>query len=192
MYTSDNNDLFPVVAGWADWGGIPTNNIVGPASHGGTNRLVNRYVPNFETYRCPADKGDPLYNNVGSCYWAWGNSYLIPWGVERYRVQHVTGDSLAGTYTPMYQPIKASRVSLKPTTKLLFGDWVWFADRNISNPQSAWHNDRGKPFFPLLWGDLHVANFLFPAGYAAWSNDGPQQWDPSVPLEAAIRAGLYW
>ncbi|EEF63004.1 hypothetical protein Cflav_PD5639 [Pedosphaera parvula Ellin514] len=28
--------------------------------------------------------------------------------------------------------------------------------------QSAWHNFLGKPLFPTLFGDAHVANFLFP------------------------------
>ena len=192
MYVQDYGGLYPVVAGWADWGGIPTNNTVGPPSHGGTNRPVNRYVPNWETFHCPADKGDPLYSMTIPCYSAWGNSYLTTWGVERYRVQHVTGDSVAATYTPMYQPIKDSRVALKPVTKLFLSDWVWFGDRDVNDPQSAWHNDRGKSVFPTLFGDSHVQNFLFPKGYQSWSTDGPGQWDPSVPVDVAIMSAPYW
>jgi len=192
MYVQDYGGLYPVVAGWADWGGIPTNNTVGPPSHGGTNRPVNRYVPNWETFHCPADKGDPLWNITIPCYYAWGNSYLTPWGVERYRVQHVTGDSLAATYTPMYQPIKESRVAFRPMTKLILSDWVWFGDRDVNDPQSAWHNDRGKPIFPTLFGDSHVQNFLFPKGYQSWSSDGPGQWNPSASVDVAIMSAPYW
>jgi hypothetical protein len=112
--------------------------------------------------------------------------------VERYRVQHVTGDSVAATYTPMYQPIKESRVALKPVTKLFLSDWVWFGDRDVNDPQSAWHNDRGKSVFPTLFGDSHVQNFLFPKGYQSWSTDGPGQWDPSVPVDVAIMSAPYW
>ena len=192
MYAEDNSGNFPIVAGWADWGGIPTNNTVGPASHGGTNRPVNKYVPSLQTYHCPADKGDPLWSVTIPCYYAWGNSYLTPWGIERYRVQHVTGDVQAGTYTPMYPSIKETRIAFKPTTKLILSDWVWFGDRDVNNPQSAWHNDRGKSVFPTLFGDWHVQNFLFPKGYQAWSSDGPAQWNPSVSVDAAILSAPYW
>ena len=34
MYASDNGGVFPIVGGWADWGGTPTNNTIGPPSHG--------------------------------------------------------------------------------------------------------------------------------------------------------------
>ncbi len=192
MYSQDNEDFYPRVAGWADWGGTPTNNTIGPASHGGTNRPVNRYVSNVETFHCPSDKGDSLYNITIPCFNAWGNSYLTPWGIERYRVQHVTGDVLAGSYTPMYAPIKQSRITFKPTTKLLIGDWVWFPDRPVNLEQSAWHNDRGKPVFPILFGDAHVENFRFPNGYASWSSDGPAQWNTSISVDDAIQAAPYW
>src|ERR1022692_2519006 len=90
MYVQDFGGLYPIVGGYADWGGIPTNNTIGPPSHGGTNRPVNKYLPNLQPYHCPADKGDPLWDITIPCYYAWGNSYLTPWGVDRYRVQHVT------------------------------------------------------------------------------------------------------
>ncbi len=192
LYVEDNGDLYPRYAGWADWGGTPTNNTIGPPNHGGTNRPVNKYVPNLQTYHCPADKGDSLWNVTIPCFYAWGNSYLMTWGVERYRVQHVGGDSQAGSYTPMYQPIKAARVNIKPTTKLIMGDWVWFPDRPVNLDQSAWHNDRGKPVFPILFGDNHVENFRFPKNYGSWTTDGPGQWNPSVQVDAAILSAPYW
>jgi prepilin-type N-terminal cleavage/methylation domain-containing protein len=186
MYSQDYADLYPIVNGWADWGGTPTNNTLGPSSHGGTNRPVNKYVSNWETYHCPADKGDSLWNVTIPCYYAWGNSYLTTWGIERYRVQHVTGDIQFQSYTSNGKPIRASLIATKPTTKLMLGDWVWFPDRPVDLEQSAWHNDRGKPFFPILFGDLHVANFMFPKDYINWSTQGPDQWP------GGYMAGLYW
>ncbi len=193
MYMQDaDGNLCPRVDGWADWGGIPTNNTVGPSSHGGTNRPVNKYVPNWETFHCPADKGDSRWNVTIPCYYAWGNSYLVCWGVERYRVQHVTGDIGAPQNAPMYQPIKESRIAFKPATKLILSDWVWFGDRDINDPQNAWHNDRGKSVFPTLYGDWHVQNFLFPRGYQTWSTQGPGAWNPSVSVDTAIQGAPYW
>jgi hypothetical protein len=58
---------------------------------------------------------------------------------------------------------------VKPSTKLILGDWPWFGDRDVNDPRSAWHNDRGKSIFPVLYGDSHVQNFKFPNGYQAWS-----------------------
>ena len=94
-----------------------------------------------------------------------GNSYLMVWGGTRYKVQHVGGISTLPLSDPRAVPIKASRIALKPTTKILFGDWPWFPDRDIYDGPSAWHNDRGKAFFPVIFGDGHVENFKFPANY---------------------------
>ena len=57
----------------------------------------------------------------------------------------------------------------KPATKLVLSDWIWFGDRDVNDPRSAWHNERGKSRFPTLHGDGHVANFVFPPSYQAWS-----------------------
>lgn len=192
MYAQDYGDKFPVYNGWADWGGTPTNNTIGPASHGGTTRPVNKYVSALPAYHCPADKGDPLWNVTISCFAAWGNSYLMTWGVERYRVQHCGGDGQAQPYTPMAAPIKASTIAIKPTTKLILGDWVWFPDRPVNLDQSSWHHDRGKPFFPLLFGDGHVQNFLFPTDYVNWPSDAPTAWYPGSDFNTCIQLAPYW
>src|SRR2546423_2316211 len=34
MYVQVNADFYPWDAGWSDWGGTPTNNTIGPPSHG--------------------------------------------------------------------------------------------------------------------------------------------------------------
>jgi hypothetical protein len=81
---------------------------------------------------------------------------------DRYKVKHVGGNT---NNAPGTLPIKQSEIARRPVTKLIMGDWVWFPDRNIGSIKSSWHNDRGKPVFLLLWGDLHVENFKFPADY---------------------------
>jgi prepilin-type N-terminal cleavage/methylation domain-containing protein len=176
MYVADANDKYPVYGGWGDFGGIPTNNTVGPVSHGGTNRVLNRYAPNFNTYHCPTDQGDPLWNVTIPCFSAWGNSYLMCWANDQWRVAHVGGDSDVPSYLPQSKSITAARVATRPTTKLILGDWSWFPNRDVSLPASAWHHDRGKPVFPLLFGDNHVEYFLFPSNYKLWGGDGPDAW----------------
>jgi len=166
MYADDNRDFYPAYPDWADWGGKLGSNAFHTTLNDPKIRPLYRYIPSFQTYHCPADKGDALYPNIKAiCFDAWGNSYLMTWGGERYKVQHVGGDTLgSGAAT---QPIKGSRVAAKPVTKLILSDWPWFGDRNISDPRSVWHNDRGKPWFPTLFGDGHVANFKFPANRQA-------------------------
>jgi prepilin-type processing-associated H-X9-DG protein len=169
LYADDNNDSYPVYDGWGAWGGKQITNSVGPPSHGGRvaeiDRPVNRYSANVRLYRCPADKGDALWKVSIPCYDAWGNSYLMPWAVDVYRVAHLGADIRAKAGSSAATPIKGSRVGLRPATKLVMGDWVWFPDRDIRDMRSAWHNDRGKSIFPTLFADGHVENFRFPKGY---------------------------
>ncbi len=173
MYVTDNNDYNPAYNNWATWGGEAGNVAYSPYHGAGvspTNRPLNRYVTNLKSYECPADKGDALprinFPNI-NCFQAWGNSYLMAWAVERYKVQHVGGDSTLPRSDPMAVPIKGSRVAVKPTTKIFLSDWPWFGDRNINDSRSVWHNDRGKSVFPTLFGDCHVTNFKFPPNYQA-------------------------
>ena len=174
LYTHDSQDLYPGYEDWATWGGKRGTVTL----HGGlvweTNRPLNRYLNNVNTCHCPADKGDALYPAItATCWDAWGNSYLMAWGFERYAVQHVGGDTLAAVGTQYYNPIKASRVAVRPTTKLIMSDWPWFGDRNINDARSVWHNDRGKPVFPTLFGDTHIENFKFPPNRQSYDGMAP-------------------
>jgi prepilin-type N-terminal cleavage/methylation domain-containing protein len=164
LYNNDNLDSFPAYPDWAAFGGKRGNNMLHGSLTYETNRPLNRYTQALEIYHCPADRGDALYPSVtDTCWDAWGNSYLMTWSVERYRVQHVGGDSLAGPGTAVGKPLKGSALARKPSTKIFLSDWPWFGDRDINNPRSVWHNDKGKPVFPTLFGDAHVENFKFPA-----------------------------
>jgi hypothetical protein len=138
-------------------------------------RVLNQYTKNINVYRCPADKGDALQlpNSKSTCWDAWGNSYLMTWGGDRYKVQHVGGNTNQPAETPPSMSIKLNAIAKKPTTKLILSDWVWFGDRDPTNPKSVWHNDKGKPHFPTLFGDTHVENFKFPNNYASLDGQAP-------------------
>src|SRR5664279_1633650 len=146
MYADDSRDFFPVCDAWGNWGGkkgLPIGQI-----HGGitpeASRLLNVYTKNVEVYHCPADKGDSLYaSTIGdtTCWNAWGNSYLTIWSVSRNGVQFLMTTTNA-------LPIKTSTIAIKPSTKIILCDWVWDPNRPPDLPQSAWHNDKGKPQFP--------------------------------------------
>jgi len=163
LYNDDNRDSFPVYPDWAAFGGKRGNNMLHGSMTFETNRPLNYYTKALEVYHCPADRGDALYPSVqGTCWDAWGNSYLMAWAVERYRVQHVGADSAVRYGPASGVALKGSTLARKPTTKIFLSDWPWFGDRDINDPRSVWHNDKGKPVFPTLFGDGHVENFKFP------------------------------
>lgn len=179
MYVDDFKDLYPCYDDWATWGGKRGTVALHETGPGGvlvaeTNRPLNVYIKNVNLCHCPADRGDALYPAVtATCWDAWGNSYLMAWGYERYAVQHAGGDSQAPNSTPMFKPIRASKIATRPSTKLILSDWPWFGDRDINDPRSVWHNDRGKSVFPTLFGDFHVHNFKFPPNYKSLDGTAP-------------------
>jgi prepilin-type N-terminal cleavage/methylation domain-containing protein len=169
MYADDSAEFYPIYDHWASWGGN-RGTAVG-AFHGGlvdpTNRPVNVYTKNLDLYRCPADKGDPLYAslNINNCYSNWGNSYLMTWQNDEWGVQHV--GAAPGVPGVNGTPIKTSQIALRASTKLMISDWVWFGDRNPNDTRGVWHNVRGKAQFPTLFGDGHVQDFRFPTNMSS-------------------------
>jgi prepilin-type N-terminal cleavage/methylation domain-containing protein/prepilin-type processing-associated H-X9-DG protein len=183
LYADDNRDNYPVYEDWGTMGG-KTGVIT---LHGGlvsvSNRPLNKYVAAYESWRCPADKGDSLWKSmfpkgIRSCYDAWGNSYLTVWAVETLRVKHVTGDSRAAKGSPQATPIKTSEIARGPSNKLIQGDWPWWADRDKNDPWSQWHNYKGQYRFNVLFGDGHTEFFAFPKEAYTWNYSGPAP-DPS-------------
>jgi len=174
MYTDDNRDSYPVHDGWAGLGGkFWTNAYVAgfAADYGGktaeTNRPLNRYVGATDVFNCPADHGDALNPQVKTCFAGWGNSYLVEWGGDAFRVKKVTGDSKYPTQDSG-KPIKTSEVGQRPTTKIIMGDWPWHANRGEYDARTAWHNFKGKRFENMLFGDGHVENYHFPPEMDNW------------------------
>ena len=164
MYADDNRDFYPAYAGWATWGGKKGPNARADNLHGSlvveSNRPLNIYTKNVEVYHCPADAGDSQWGSV-NCFIDWGNSYLMVWKLDRYGVKYVGGDD--GKITgQIITPIKGSEIGRKPSTKIMLGDWPWDG-RNYEDSKSVWHNVKGKPVWPMLFGDGHVIFYKFPA-----------------------------
>src|SRR5262245_35670680 len=79
MYADDHQALFPIHGDWGTVGGRPTGGTVTVHnSRGETNRPLNAYVPAFETFHCPSDRGDTLWPEAKTWYDGWGNSHLGP------------------------------------------------------------------------------------------------------------------
>jgi len=160
MYTDDNRDFYPAINDWASTGGKNGTYDVFTAA---TNRPLNIYVGNaFETFRCPSDKGDfwSLAGRGVNCtnaYMQYGNSYLTEFGFDYYKVKMVCGPRS----NPNLPSIKASEVALRPSTKIIQGDWIWHANRDVLKPRSQWHNYKGKNRMMMLFGDSHAEFFNF-------------------------------
>ncbi len=167
LYISDYNENYPVHDGWAALGGQrPANPVTTgfAAQYGGqeyeTNRPLNQYSQNVNVFQCPSDKGDSLNLGVNSCWNAWGNSYLVEWCYDDFGVAAVTGSK--GKYAAPSLPIKASRVGLRPTTKILLGDWPWQTNRSTMVSANIWHNFSGQRRENVLFGDGHSEYYKFP------------------------------
>ena len=175
MYTDDNNSYYPQINDWASTGGKDGTYDVFTAT---TNRPLNVYVANaYEAFRCPSDQGDlwSLSNrgvNCTNCYAQYGNSYLTEFAFDYYRVKMVCGPRNSSI-----RSIKSSEVGLKPSNKIIQGDWIWHANRDVMLPRSQWHNYKGKNRMMMLFGDSHTAYFKFfdTAWMNAHANDPPSR-----------------
>ena len=177
LYSQDANDRYPVVDGWAAVGGQrPANPYVAGSAweYGGaeweTNRPLNAYARNVNVFHCPNDQGD-AWTSVPNCWNAWGNSYLAQWGIDSFRVQHVTGSG--GKYNPANDPIKGSEIARKPATKLIQGDWPWHANRSLADPRTDWHRIGGRRLDVILFGDAHAEFYRLPDDLADHVSDPP-------------------
>jgi prepilin-type N-terminal cleavage/methylation domain-containing protein/prepilin-type processing-associated H-X9-DG protein len=161
MYADDNRENNPVHPDWASTGG---KNGIYDIYVAATNRPLNKYTQTYEIFSCPADKGDILrVTNIRSnCYQLYGNSYLVNWAVDAFRVRHTTGDISAPKGSDNARPIKTSEIARSPANKIIQGDWPWHANRGNVDKRSIWHNDKGRSRFNMLFGDGHVEYYLFP------------------------------
>ena len=173
MYSDDNSDFYPRYEDWGTLGG--KKGVI--ALHGGLvaaeRRPLNKYVPAFEAFKCPADKGDSLWKSlfpprIKTCYDAWGNSYITVWAVSSLKIQHVTGDSQQPITDPRGRPMKSADVAKSPSNKIFMGDWAFWNGRDKNDIMSQWHNARGQYRFNVLWGDGHVEFFRFPPETVNW------------------------
>jgi prepilin-type N-terminal cleavage/methylation domain-containing protein/prepilin-type processing-associated H-X9-DG protein len=168
MYAEDNTESYPVQQDWHAGGGTNGTYSIFVAA---TNRPLNRYTQVYELWRCPADKGDFLNGaNIKNCYLSYGNSYLVQWQHDSFRVRHVAGDP-NGPDAYARTPIKTTEIGLGPTHKVVQGDWAWHANRGNTDQKSIWHNYKGRSRFNMLFGDGHVEFYLFPDKLKDWTFD---------------------
>ena len=175
MYTDDNNSFYPEINDWASTGGKDGTYDVFTAA---TNRPLNVYVSKgYEAFRCPSDRGDywslaARGVNCTNCYVQYGNSYLTEFAFDYYQVKMVCGPKGS-----TIRPIKSSEVGLKPTTKIIQGDWIWHANRDVTLPRGQWHNYKGKNRMMMLFGDSHTEYFKFlnTAWMTTHANDVPNR-----------------
>jgi prepilin-type N-terminal cleavage/methylation domain-containing protein len=160
MYTDDSNSYYPEINDWASTGGKDGTYDVFTAA---TNRPLNVYISRgYEIFRCPSDQGDywslaARGVNCTNCYLQYGNSYLTEYAFDYYKVKMVCGPK----GIPGNRSIKSSEVSLGPTTKIIQGDWIWHANRDVTQPRSQWYNYKGKNRMMMLFGDTHTEYFKF-------------------------------
>jgi prepilin-type N-terminal cleavage/methylation domain-containing protein len=174
LYSDENSDFYPLYGEYAVWGGQTGTSALSGGTTNQSERVVNKYAKTPDIFHCPADRGDALYSFIPNCWSCYGNSYLMTFHDDRYAVQHCGGDfqpDYAGTAASI--PIKTSNIANKPVTKIILSDWPWFGDRNINDPKSVWHNDRGVPVFPTLFGDSHVENYKFPQNFESYDGRVP-------------------
>ena len=178
LYADDHLESFPLHGDWGTVGGYIRTNRKSGALHdrmGETNRPLNAYVGAVAVFRCPSDRGDSYWaaESKPSCYDNWGNSYLVMWARDWFGVKHVTGDRFAARGSLEARSMKLNEIALKPTTKILQGDWPWHGSRDAGDgrvhpkdrERSMWHNNRGKRGWNMMYGDGHVQQFTFPPGY---------------------------
>jgi len=183
MYVDDARDSYPTYFDWATWGGATgTNlNLKYPSLPGGdpfglhggefnqTNRQLYPYLKNPNICHCPADIGDPLYSPPypGTCFDGWGNSYLMSWSGNEFGVEFVggacdeTGTKIVVSGGLPELPNKQARIAIRPATKIILGDWNWFANRVIASPKTSWHAYKGRRVIPFLFGDGHTEVWNF-------------------------------
>ncbi|MBI4657434.1 MAG: prepilin-type N-terminal cleavage/methylation domain-containing protein [Verrucomicrobia bacterium] len=164
LYADDNNEFYTLQRDWASGGGTNGTYDVFVAA---TNRPLNRYVEAIESFRCPNDKGDFL-RLASNCFRQYGNSYLVQFQHDSFRVRHVAGDANLARGSYEGTPIKTSEIARSPANKVIQGDWPWHANRGNLDKRSVWHNYKGKSRFNMLMGDGHVEFYLFPKEMATW------------------------
>lgn len=178
LYCDDASDCFPIHDGWAAAGGQrPASPYTGGNAweYGGaeweTNRPLNHYARDGNIFHCPGDKGDTMNPTPKTCWEGWGNSYLVQWRIDSFRVQHITGS--AGKFYPANASIRSSDIARRPATKIIQGDWPRHANRAIVDSRSDWHSMGGRRVEVMLFGDAHTEFYRLPDDLAAHAYDAP-------------------
>src|SRR2546422_4690272 len=82
-------------------------------------------------------------------------STLFPY-TTLFRSDYYQVKMVCGPKNSPIRSIKISEVSLKPTTKIIQGDWIWHANRDVTLPRGQWHNYRSEEHTSELQSRLHL------------------------------------
>lgn len=166
-YLGDNDGWFPVVNGPAGVGGKqgtaigekgPLPKIVAQL-YGATvpesERPLNEHVGSAEVFHDPSDIGGGAYN-VDSCWEQFGNSYQPQVADDMFRVKRVLGEKTEKEGSYESDSLHESEMS-RTDNKIIQGDWNWPYDR-----EDTWHAQHQEGRHIMLYGDMHVEEFVFP------------------------------
>ncbi len=180
MYTDDHNDSYPLHTGWGNVGGKTGTNQTGNASdYGGLTKATNRPLYRYsgkttDIFHCPADRGDALNTHVKTAWDGWGNSYLVEWKADAFRIAKVTADPTVSPTDPAGKAAKQSDFAKSPSNKVLMGDWPWHANRDTFDRRSLWHNYKGKRYENMMFADGHAEYVHFPKEMDGWMGHTPR------------------
>ena len=166
-YLGDNEGWFPIVNGPAGVGGKkgtaigekgPLPTIVAQL-YGATvpesERPLNEHVGDPEVFHDPSDIGGGAYN-VDSCWEQFGNSYQPQVADDMFRVKRVLGEKSEKEGSYEGDSMHESEMS-RTDNKIIQGDWNWPYDR-----EDTWHAFKGEGRHIMLYGDMHVEEYVFP------------------------------
>ncbi len=177
VYVGDFDDSYPLHTAWCDWGGKLGTSSIGGGNIAVASRPLNVYVGDTKSFRCPSDAGDSVWS-IPNCYEAYGTSYSVQWNSDRYQTLHVTGNALTGPAVGI--PSRDSAFAASPTTKLIFGDFIWHKDRNTLAQATEWHNYKGERRVPLFFADGHAEFYKFPVIYETYGVATPNTPPPDI------------
>jgi prepilin-type N-terminal cleavage/methylation domain-containing protein len=179
MYVDDNDDRYPVAPGVAAVGGA-TGTTQGSAILAGDTpeeeRPLNQYVPGVQSFNCPADRGDTL-RDLDKVFLGFGTSYRVAW-FDAFRVKRVIGIDATGVSQAEKTPIRGAEVAKAPSTKMIQGDFTWHVNRDPNDKRAIWHSFKGKARHIMAYGDGHVENFSWPAGFVEEFGSNPRKIAP--------------
>ena len=120
------------------------------------DRPLNKYISNVKIFHDPADTGGGSYL-VPSCWESFGNSYQPQVADDMFRVKRVLGELKEPEDGYEGKSLHEQEMQKSPANKIIQGDWNWPYDG-----KDTWHGRDGLANHIMLYGDGHVAQFIFP------------------------------
>ncbi|HEX4119073.1 MAG TPA: type II secretion system protein [Verrucomicrobiae bacterium] len=223
QYAGDCQDYYPTTPDFDTCGGWQGNgSSLGQIQGGGippTERPLNVYmsIPSSATnenaylvFCCPSDKGEALVAGEGAgenystpsgvrIFDTDGDSYYDEWSCTAWGVEIVTGERTTPDNPLLVAgglpPIKQARIAMGAAGKIIIGDHNWPGNRPSELPQNQWHNFKGERKNNVLFGDSHVAFFMFPKAVESDSGFATGYTVPDADIPPAYRpnpSSSYW